>query len=242
MVRKIFTLVALAFCSASAYALDNDKFMALLKKQPANYQEVASVVGDVEFNPYKKINDVSVYELAKRYKNTAMIMAIEMKMAGRSDLSLKEEGLYEKLLENPHFDVSNLNLLIALNDVEGARNYIVQTFGSEFQLNNEDVNGNTPLKTVMLTSDMRGRHEMLSLLGEYGVELDMQNIGEHGDTAILHACRHDLPLDIFTLMGLGADWLEKSKSGQDILEVSKNTLICKEIMNKLISHSDGKNR
>lgn len=233
--------------SGQSLAVTDAEIIELIRAQPIDVERINTVVNDVEFNPYKTINGVSIYNLAKRYENSTMVMALEARLAERSDVNLKSltslqgDDLLDKLTEDPNFSVSNVNLLIALNDPDSVRKYIARTIGSEFSMNKADANGNTPLKTAMLTSDVRGRHEMLSLLAEYGVDLDAKNIGEQGDTAILYACRQDLPLDMFTLMGLGANWLEESETGENILDVSQNTLICKQIMNKLTSNSNETN-
>lgn len=236
MVKKILLgLFASATLTNYAFATSDSELIALIKSDDYSYAEVSELVAAEGFNPYRKINGEDVYTLAKRYENTALVLALEHKMVSKDVEWGDTTKLYNSLAEDPMFDVGKLNLLVALNEPKLAEQYIINTIGAEEKINSPDSNGFTPLMTAMLTSDIKGRVEVTSILHKYGANINVTNIGDSGDSAILYACRQDLPLDFFNLMRLGARWLEENEKGENIFEVSEKTLICNKIISQIIS-------
>lgn len=243
MVKKILVGMLVSTTLVSNTLATSDKeLIELIKSNNYSYAETSRLVAAEGFNPYRKINGEDIYTLAKRYENTALVLALEHKMVAKDVEWGDTTRLYNSLAEEPIFDVGKLNLLVAINEPKLAEKYIINTIGAEEQINSPDSNGFTPLMTAMLTSDVQGRVETISVLHKYGANINLKNIGDAGDSAILYACRQDLPLDFFNLMRLGARWLEENASGENIFEVSEKTLICNKIISQITSANHEANK
>ncbi len=237
MVKKhhIVTIALSSLMSIGANAYTDAEIVSAIKTKPVNVELIRQMVSSDSFNPYRKINGSGLAELAERYDNTYFSRSVTVKQLNLSDKA-KKLDYHGMISEAATFDVNKLNLILATGaDINTVSTYLKSTNPNKQQINSVDANGNSPLATTILTSDPRGRSEIIKLLvTQYSADVDAQNVGEHLDTPFSAACRSGNVTDMATLLILGANWFLPTGNDEQILTIAKKSVICSEIINKIL--------
>ncbi|WP_210498566.1 ankyrin repeat domain-containing protein [Vibrio crassostreae] len=235
MVRKLIVAI-LCTIPLTSFAFTDEEVMKVIKdKNPSD--DVMGYFSNPDFNPYRKINGVPIAELAERYGNEKIELALRV---NKERVEKKSNTVrLDNIDLGTKFEINVFNLVIASGDTDAFARYTSKHSPTKEQVNQKDANDLSPLMTAVLTSGLEGNPVTIDKLVKLGANVD-EGSGSDGNSPLLESCKRDSVVNMLSLMKNGASIYTNNNSGEDLLQISRknNSNLCKVIIKEILNFND----